>query len=224
MKHFLLSLAICVISLPLFAQRNTMSSAADSDPQAKAILDKLRTKYENLKAVKANFSLIIEIPEQAKEVQKGTLAQAGDNFRLELGDQNIISDGKTVWLHLKNNNEVQIMDADNDSGDFLSPKDLMQIYEQEDFVYALTNQIKEGDKLIEQIEFKPIDRNSDYSKLRLSVDKRKNEIVRIKAFSSDGTRYTMRIDKWVDNVNFPSGHFGFDASQFPDIYVEDLRY
>lgn len=224
MKQFLLSLVLCAVALTAFAQKNTLSNAADSDLQAKAILEKLRAKYENIGAVKANFSLIIEIPEQAKEVQQGTLAQMGDKFRLDLGGQTVISDGSTVWLHLKNNNEVQIMDADDGSGDFLSPKDLMQIYEQEDFVYALTNQKKEGDKLIEQIEFKPLDENSDYSKLRLSVDKRKNEIVRIKAFSRDGTRYTMRIDQWNTKVSFPSNHFGFDASQFPDIYVEDLRY
>lgn len=224
MKQFLLFLFISSISLTAFAQQNTMSQATDSDPQAKAILDKLRLKYESLPSVEAAFSLIIEIPEQAKEVQKGTLAQAGEKYHLNLGDQSVTSDGETVWLHLKNMNEVQIMDVEEGSGEFLSPKDLMQIYEQEDFVYALTNQIKEGEKLIEQIEFKPIDRDSDYSKIRLSIDKRKNEIVRIKVFSRDGSRYTMRIDKWSPNHDFPASLFQFDASKYPDIYVEDLRY
>ncbi|MEM9991547.1 MAG: outer membrane lipoprotein carrier protein LolA [Bacteroidota bacterium] len=224
MRQLLLAFLLCSLSMVAFAQKNTMSTAADSDPQATAILDKLRSKYENLKAVQASFSLIIEIPEQAKEVQKGTLAQAGDQFRLTLNDQTFISDGKTIWLHLKNNNEVQIMDATENSGEFLSPRDLMQIYEQENFVYALTNQLQEGNKLIEQIEFKPLDDNSDYSKLRLSVDKRKNEIVRIKAFGKDGARYTMRIDQWNANTNFPANHFTFDTKAFPDIYVEDLRY
>ncbi len=224
MKKFLFFLLICAISTVSFAQQNTMSKAADSDPQAKAILDKLRTKYESLQSVEAAFSLIIEIPEQPKEVQKGTLSQAGDKYRLDLSDQTIISDGTTVWMHLKNMNEVQIMDVEEGSGEFLSPKDLMQIYEQEEFIYALMNQVKEGDKLIEQIEFKPVDRNSDYSKLRLSVDKRKNEIARIKVFSTDGTRYTMRIDKWTPGKNFPNSHFSFNTSQHPDIYVEDLRY
>lgn len=224
MKQFLFSLLICATCTTIFAQQNTMSTAADSDPKAKAILDKLRLKYESLASMEAAFSLIIEIPEQAKEVQKGTLSQAGDQYRLNLSDQTIISDGTTVWMHLRSMNEVQIMDVEESAGEFLSPKDLLQIYEQEDFVYALTNQMKEGDKLIEQIEFKPIDRDSDYSKMRLSVDKRKNEIVRVKVFSRDGARYTMRIDNWTNKKTFPTNHFNFNASDFPDIYVEDLRY
>ena len=57
----------------LFALRATaqeFTTEADSDPKAKAVLDKLRNKYEAFKTLEADFSLEIEIPEQPVEVQK----------------------------------------------------------------------------------------------------------------------------------------------------------
>ncbi len=197
-----------------------------SDPAAKAILEKLRTKYEAYKTVEADFKLIIEIPEEDKEVQTGNLAQKGEQYRLKLDNQSIYSDGKTLWLYLKSNNEVQINNVDDfeeEDEDFLSPKDLLRIYEKEDFIYALTNEGTEKGVAIQQIEFKPTDKDSEYAKMRLTIDKRKNQIMRIKAFAVDGARYTMDVTKFKPNLAYKTTDFTFNPKDFPGIHVEDLR-
>ena len=40
--------------------QNTLSASSDSDPKAKAILEKMRDKYEGYAAMEANFSLNIK--------------------------------------------------------------------------------------------------------------------------------------------------------------------
>lgn len=229
MKNILFTLGLLFISTAILAQSksNILANAEDSDPQATAILEKLRQRYEGFKSMEANFTLTLEIPDEHKEVQTGKLVQKGDKYRLDLESQSIISDGETLWLHLKNNNEVQINDVPSEEeaaeAGILSPKDLLRIYEKGEYVYALTNQYAKEGKLIEEIEFKPLDKNSEYSKLRVAIDKKTNDIVSVIAFSKDNSRYTLAINKLVPNKNYENGVFKFDKSKFPGVYMEDLR-
>ena len=215
---------LCFITVSLSAQKNTLTSAMDSDPAAKVILDKLKQKYDGLAGMDVKFKLSILIPEQMEEVQEGRLSQSGDRYRAEIQSQTIVSDGKTLWIYLANNNEVQINDADmEDESGMLSPKDLLRIYEKGDYVYALVNQFAKDGKLIEQIEFKPIDPDSEYAKLRLSVDKKKNAVDTIEAFGKDGSRFVLTFLGIKENPQFQPGFFTFNPKDYPGVYVEDFR-
>lgn len=222
MKNILVVLIALCLSIGCFAQTATEVS----DPEAKAILEKMRIKHEAYKSVAADFTLTIEIPEEDSEVQKGSIAQVGEKYRLDLEHQAIYSDGTSLWLFMKNSNEVQINDVDEfeeDEGELLSPQDLLRIYEKEDFIYHLINEDIENGVAIQQIEFKPTDRDSEYSKMRVTIDRKKTQILRIKAFSKDGSRYTMEVNKFMPNQKYTDADFIFDSSQYPDIFVEDLR-
>ncbi|MEL7021632.1 MAG: outer membrane lipoprotein carrier protein LolA [Bacteroidota bacterium] len=226
MKNIILAFVLTALGWTATAQ-NTFSNAVDSDPQATAILEKLRTRYEGFASMAADFSLTLEIPDELKEVQEGKLVQKGDKYRLDLETQSIYNDGNALYLYLKNNNEVQINDVPSEEeaaeAGILSPNDILRIYEQGSYVYALTNQYAKGGKLIQEIEFKPLDRESEYSKLRLAVDKKTNNVVSITAFGKDSSRYTLTIKKLMPNAQFEDAYFTFDANKFPGIYVEDLR-
>ncbi|MEM1217769.1 MAG: outer membrane lipoprotein carrier protein LolA [Bacteroidota bacterium] len=224
MKRIML-LAICgFIVTGLSAQeKNDYSSSTQSDPAAKAVLDKVRAKFEGYSSLEAEFSLVIELPEEPKEVQKGKLQQKGEKFRLNLESHGIVSDGQSIWLHIKNAEEVQISDVEEGDGDLLSPKDLLQIYESEDYVYVLANEFMENNRPVQQIEFKPLDRDSEYSKLRMTLDKKSADIVRIKVFAKDGSRYTLNMNKMKPNVSFAADHFTWTKKECPSCYVEDLR-
>ena len=213
-------IALCCTTIT-FAQ----TAPETSDPEAKAILEKMRTKYEAYQSVGADFTLTIEIPEEDKETQEGTIAQQGDKYRVDLEHQAVYSDGQSLWLYMKRNNEVQINDVDDfeEEGEMLSPKDLLRIYEKEDFIYQLVNEDYENGVAIQQIEFKPTDKDSEYSKMRVTIDKKKVQIKRIKAFSKDGSRYTMEVKKFKPNEQYAAKDFVFNPADFPDVFVEDLR-
>lgn len=208
-----------------FLQAQSAAPAEKSDPEAKKILDKIRKKYESYKTVEATFSLNIEVPTKAKEVQKGVISQEGDKFRLEMDQQTIVSDGKTTWVYQKNINEVQINNADpkDTENGFLTPKDLLKRYQKGDFLYAVTDKISEGGKVLTQIEFKPKDKSSEYSKLRVSIDEKTTEIKSILAFAKDGSRYTFTITRLNTKKVFSAEQFKFDTKKYPGIKVEDLR-
>ncbi len=196
-----------------------------SDPAAKTILDKLKTRYESYKSIEATFTLTIELAESKKaDKRAGKLAQEGDQYRLETDNETIISDGKTVWLCLKDKNQVQISDADaKDKNAFVSPKQLLRMYENKEFVYSIVGEGVESGKACRFIEFKPVKKNSDYTKLRMAVDKA-NEVVSIRAFGRDGSKYTLQLHSLKANAaKNPAGYFTFNANEHKGVKVEDLR-
>ncbi|MBL7783186.1 MAG: outer membrane lipoprotein carrier protein LolA [Saprospiraceae bacterium] len=222
MKKLLFLLPAFLLWGSAYAQ--SASKPEKNDPEAKKVLDKIRKKYEAYKTLEASFNLSIEVPGQPKEVQKGKISQEGDKFRLEMDQQVIVSDAKTTWVYLKKNNEVQINTAQPgaDNG-FLTPKELLKRYQKGDFLYAINDKVTENGKVITLIEFKPKDKNSEYSKFRLSIDEKAGTIQGIKAFSKDGSRYSFDISRLSTNKTFATGTFGFDTKKYPGVHVEDLR-
>ncbi len=199
-------------------------SVEENDPAAKAILDAIKNKYESYQSLDVHFTLTIAFPEEDPEIQKGHLSQQAEQYKLDLEGQSIISDGTTMWFHLKNRNEVQINDVEEGEDDeMLSPQNLLRIYETNEFYYALVGEAEENGQAVQKIEFKPLDRDSEYSKMRLSINKSTKEILRIKTFAKDGSRYTLQVDKLTPNKNFEKNYFQFDPAQFPGIHVENLR-
>lgn len=195
-----------------------------SDPEAKKVLDRVRKKYESYKSFEAAFALTIELPGQPKEVQKGTIIQQGDKFRLDMDQQVIASDGKSTWIYLKKANEIQINDADpNGESGFLTPKDLLNRYQKGDYLFAMVDKLTEKGRVLTQIEFKPKDKTTEYSKLRLSIDEKKTAIESLKAFAKDGSRYTFQITQLTPNKAIPADKFQIRAKDYPGAHVEDLR-
>ena len=194
------------------------------DKEAKNILEKLSKEYNSYASMEVTFDLILDLPDQSPETQNGKVIQKGDKYVLDLDDQAIYCDGNYVWLHLKDNEEVQINDIDEDADDaFLTPKDMMTIYESDDYTYGITGTEKSKGTSITLIEFKPTDPDSEYSKLRLSVDKKANRMTSMKVFSKDGSKYTLVVKDIIKNKDFADAAFVFDPKKFPGIHVEDLR-
>ncbi len=208
----------------LTAGAQTTAAPEKSDPEARKILDRIRKKYDGYKTLEATFTLTIEVTAQPKEIQNGSVGQQGNKFRLDMDQQIIVSDGKTTWVYLKKNKEIQINDTDpNDANGFLTPKDLLRRYEKGDYLFAITDKIAEKGRVLTQIEFKPKDKNSEYFKIRVSIDEKAGTIESIKAFAKDGSRYTFQVTRLSPNKTFSSDYFQLDPAKYPGTHVEDLR-
>lgn len=219
---------INVLIILLFAQagfaQSQMLKASDSDPKARKILDALRKEYNSYKSSEINFELIIELPNKSKEIQKGKMIQSGKKFQITTNDQDIYCDGKTSWLYLKSNKEVQINNYEEGmENNMVSPADMIKMYDNGKYAYAISGtELVNGVKLT-NIEFKPLDKNSEYSKLRLSVDTKTNKPVSMKIFSKDGSRFTLSIKNILPNKAYATDVFVFNPKKYPGVRVEDLR-
>lgn len=210
------SILLSIITILLFGQIK-----GQSDPQAKSILTEMQKKYDALSSMEVDFEMSIEIPEEEPEIQTGHFKKQGDLFMMDSEIQSVYSDGKDVWVHLKDNNEVQInnIEEGEESMSSLSPSGLLATYASDDYFFAITNK----NKTETTIEFKPLDEDDEISKVRMIIDHKTDEIKKVKIFNKDGSRYSIKIINIVPNKMLDSNVFVFNKEKYPNVYIEDLR-
>lgn len=208
-----------------FAQKKDFTKAQDVDPEAQRVLDKVSEKYEAYKSIEATFSLKIETPEEPVDTQTGKLKQQGEKYNVDLSSYSMICDGENFWVHNKQNKEVQLNDPPEEGDDeMMAPQDFYSFYKKGKYLYALTNAIVEKGVPLLQIEFKPLEGDSEYSKIRMTIEKKTSAVKRIKVFSKDGSRFTLEIQNFKANKKFTIADFTFDKEKFPGVHIEDLRF
>ena len=196
-----------------------------SDAAALDLLRKIHKNYESADNHEILFTVRVEYPGESPEVQEGKLLQSGERFVLDLGDRKVISDGETVWLYVKSRNEVQINDADfGDDGEYMSPNSIFSLYTSDDYIFALIQESSQKGRRVSEIEAKPTDPDSEYFKLRLTIQDKPLEVGQFLLFAKDGSRITMDMKEHKTNVSMVPGAFSFKESDYPDVLVEDLRF
>lgn len=223
-KLSLLTLALLISTYILSAQTGT-TKGETSDPKAKALLDKVKVLYQSFQTLESNFSLSLKLAEQTKEeVQKGKIYQNGDKYRVEMSNnQLIISDGKILWHKIANTVRVTNATSKNTS-ELLSPKDLMTIYEKKDYIFAIYGEAADGwSKKATMVTFKPMNKKSEYSQIRVAIDQKSNNVVSITAFGKDQSRYKLSLEQAIPNKKYPAEFFVFEKAKYPNVKIEDLR-
>ena len=199
------------------------SSTTTKDPKAKAILDKLKKQLDAYKTMEVKFDLETEIPGKPLETFKGTLIQDGQKYQVKMSDREIYNNGTSIWVYLKNQKEVQINEAEDGGEEFLSPREMMNLYQSGKFDYVLFEERKVGSTTFADIEFKPLAKNYDYSKIRMTVDKKENKMVSLRMFSKDGTRINLKLTQIIPNKKYDPSIFSFNPKAVKGVHIEDLR-
>ena len=217
-------ISLCVSAYMLSAQSPKEVDFQELEAQATQILERSKGVINDFEGVEAEFTMVIEIPDQERIVEKGKLIQQGEKYKLDMPDKKVVCDGKTVWNYMKDINEVHISDlADAAEGEISSPLDWMKIYENGDYVYALVNKVTDQGQTLDQIEFKSNDRNAEFSKVRLTVDAKSLPNL-LEFFFKDGVKMTIHMDALYAYYNAAPDFFLFDPSKYEGVHVEDLRF
>jgi len=191
-----------------------------SGEDAVKLMEELSSTMDSYESMQVDFIMHVHVPGESETKEEGYLIQQKDNFVFDLESQTIYSDGSAVWVHIKADEEVQINDPDfGEDGSLMSPGQIMRLHETEDFIYDIINE----DKSRVEIEFKPTEDLSDYTKLRLTLDSDKMQLAKIEMFYKDGMRINLNISDFATNKNYSPERFRFEESKFPGVYVEDLR-
>lgn len=198
----------------------SFSALAQSDPEAKKILDKLSTYYINLSKVEVTFDLTIDFAEQDPEIQTGKILKSGNKFIASLGSQEFINDGNAFYLILHPSKEIQISTAEESQETMgISPTNFFDFYQNNEYEFAITQTKGE----LKFIEFKPLDKWSDYSKLRMTVNHVNNRILKLEAFGKDGSHYIFTIKNTNTNPTITPATFAFNKEKFKSYEIIDLR-
>ena len=220
MRYFFLVIVLICGLVPATSQSGEALTAADSDPEAKQLLDKMEAFIASMETYKATFQMTVIVPGSEELNYQGLVDQMGDKYYIETTGYKIFCDGKARWVLLEEDQEANIYDVDAD-GAPTTPLEYLTMYKDEEFVYRLADEYAGRDE--RAIEFKPLDKYSDYTKLRLTLTSADHSPSQLELFEKGGVRTTLKLLTLEKATPFPDEHFVFDASKYPDVHVEDLR-
>lgn len=204
----------------VFSQNNKLGT---SDPDAKAILDKVSAKFKTYKTVTANFTLsITNASGKIEGTKTGVVYMKGSKYRVNISGQEIYSDGDNIWTYDKSANEVQLTKFDP-SSNTITPQKMFTNFYDKDFLYKLNGDMKEGNKTVQEIELTPVDKTKTFFKVLVYVDKATKNIVSSKVFEKNGNHYIYKVTSMKTNTNLPDSLFVFDTKKYPKAEVIDLR-
>lgn len=191
------------------------------EQKAKEILAEASKKIKSYSSLRIEFSYEMENKEQKiKESMQGTLLSKADKFKMEIGGQEFISDGTTIWTFLKDLNEVQINLVANSEED-LNPTAILNSFETNYRSKWIKNETEQG-KQLDIIDMIPNDPKA-FFKIRIAIDAQTKNLVYSTAYDRNGGTYTYRIKKLTPNVAAPDSQFTFNPKNYPGIEVIDLR-
>ena len=205
-------LAIC--SVAVFGQ-NTKN--------AKEILDKVSQKTKSYSSINISYTLVHTSPDGKNDKTNGTLLMKGKKYQLSILDNVLYCDGKTLWTHMIEEKEVVVSTVDDNDGDMLNPAKVLTLYEK-GFKYKFIQDRFEASRAIYVVDLYPEDvANSEYSKIRLSIDKDKSQLWKAEYFAKDGNKYTITVNTFKTNEQIPDASFTFDKAKNPGVKVIDER-
>jgi len=196
---------------------------AQNPEKAKEILDQVTAKTKTFKTIKADFSFSLEnLQEDIKEEYNGTIAIKGEKYKANLMDVDTYFDGKTLWTHMIDAEEVNVDEPDPDDEETLNPASIFTIYET-GFKYAYLGEKTSNGINVYSIDLFPINRDKPYSRIRLEINKSKMQLHSIQQLSKDGNIYNIFIKKLIPNTVMDDTMFIYDESAHPDVDVIDMR-
>ncbi|MES2781040.1 MAG: outer membrane lipoprotein carrier protein LolA [Bacteroidota bacterium] len=193
-----------------------------ADKNADKLLNTISKRYKNFKTMKADFIYTIESKaDKIQEKQKGTLLVKGNKFKLDIAGQLIICDNQTLWTYSKEVNEVQV-NTYNPKETTIRLDDIFTMYGK-GFLYKITEETKEGNKEIAVVELTPKDKKKNFFKIKLTIDKTNQTILKSVVYDKNGTIHTYTITNQFPNIKLEDKTFVFDATKYPKVEIIDLR-
>jgi len=211
-KKFLISLALIFLTPYAFSQ----------DKKAETILKDVSAKTKSYKSIHIDFTMISENKASSKkELREGSLLNKGDKYKLNLAGQTVISDGKTVWTYIKDANEVQINSV-GENDDAFTPSRLLSSYTENYKTKFAGDKQLEG-KAVYFIDLTPLKKGKSFTRVRLTVDKIKSQLMNVAVYNKDGSTFTYKIKKFITNQPVAESEFLFKAGNYPGVEIIDMR-
>ncbi|MBA4241963.1 MAG: hypothetical protein C0448_14655 [Sphingobacteriaceae bacterium] len=216
-KIFLLIATITISTLNSFAQ--------DQDPKAKSILDELSKVTKAYKTITSEYVFtILNKDKKQTEKQTGKVQVKGAKFKLDIPGNTIVCDGKTIWAHNKDANEVTIKNFEANNEDQLNPSKIFTMYET-GYKYKYEKEEKVGTAICHVITLYPSVKpeKKKFHTIKLFVDKTKKQVTKLVMMMKDGSTQSYEIKTFKANAEIPDNLFVFDLKAFKADQITDER-
>lgn len=205
-RHFFLTISILALSFCVKAQ--------SAEQVFKSAVDKLKA-YKNIEIA---FDYQMKNAEAGiDELMTGKGYLQGEAYKINVAGQDMICDGKTTWTYLSDSEEVMISSVDPEENS--SPFAMITSY------YDNVNAkfVDSGNAARKSIEITPKKADDAFSKLVVVIDSKTLDLKEAHVFDNNGSEFVYKITKFVTNQTLPANTFTFNAKDYPNAEIIDMR-
>ncbi|MBR3784590.1 MAG: outer membrane lipoprotein carrier protein LolA [Bacteroidales bacterium] len=217
-KTVLILLAVAAFVLLPFAPQAQITHASQGrlDENATEVLKKAAARFDKNVSFTVTMT-VLDGKKQQKARQSAEVRYSKGKYRLVLPDQELISDGTTVWHWNKQANEVTVSAMSDDDIDLLNPGRLLANYSKS----FKAKYIRTDDDGTAIVDLQPRSTRS-YHKIRLFLNEDDGLLRRMEVHKYDSGRENYDITDFKRASNAAS-QFTFDAAKHPEVEVIDMR-
>lgn len=214
-RFFLILLNFLVIS----------AVTAQTDQKAKELLEQTSKKMQSFQSLSANFSFTMENKKMnIREQNSGSLLLKGNKYHVRLPDlgMQVYSDGATVWNFMESAGQVMVSNVGDDSQGVIDPSSIFNVYK-EGYSYKFLEEKSENGKVINYVDLIPSDRNAEFTKISVGIDKAAMMVHSLVTHGKDGNLYGIYVRDFKTNQNIPDSEFVFDRQKHANVEWIDFR-
>ena len=197
--------------LLLFAAQ-AVSAQNNADAIIRVLVDQIKS-HKNVEMI-YNYQLNAN-GQDLGDAEKGHAWLQGEAYKIELQDQQTISDGKTIWSYLIEDEEVMVSNASEGTDN--TPLKLLTSLDKS-YVASLTNIDAKGIATIELANPK-----GQYKRVTLKVNTKKTELKSADIYMEDGNKIVVNVEEMKYDQKLDDNFFTFDAKKHPKVDVIDMR-
>ena len=209
-------LTLLVLTLSIAVQ-----PAVAQDAKAQKILANVNKKFKSLSSIKADFLMNIS-GNGVNESRKGTFFMKGNKYRIKMASQQIMTDTKTMWMYMKDMNEVNV-NSYNPDEQSISPQKIFTGSYQKDYTFAYGGTAKVNGANCDVINLTAKSKSTSINKVQLFINQKSSTITKSIMYDGSGAMYKYTIKNFTANPSIKDNFFVFNAKEFPGVEVIDLR-
>lgn len=210
-KHLFLLLFSTLLVFPTWAKSS--KKATHIIQQTIRIIEQnsIQTYFE-LKVKEKNGNMIQDVA--------GKFKMNGQKFALIMDEMEIYYDGKMQWAYLPSLGEVSITEPTQRELLETNPLALLSHYATQSTIHFSK---KQQDKNSHSITLLPIQKETDFEKIIILVNKKNNHPLSIQLIHKNGIVSTLRLTQFQPKAMLKKNDFVFDEKKHKDVEINDLR-
>ena len=177
---------------------------------AKSVLDKAAANISVKSGVQASFKM-----SGSMGTTSGTIAVKGKKFHATTPQAIVWFDGKTQWTYMKNNDEVNVTTPTEAQLQAINPYNFINLYKN-GYMATLNKSVKDY-----VVHLTASSKDKKIREMFISVNKSSYHPTQVKLLQ--GTKWTIFDITDLKKQNIPDTQFRFNAKDFPQAEVIDLR-
>ncbi len=189
---------------------------------ANQLVDKAAAAYEATDGLSATFALHTRMEGQGAESFEGQIQMKGDRFTLATPDMHIWFNGKTQWVYVERNEEVNVTTPTDEELQTTNPVLLLRTYKKNYNAAFIGESTAASGKTANDIELTP-KKKGDITKVELQLEKTTSLPSRIAVWMKNGAVTTIQINRIQTGLHQADHVFTFNPKDYPDADVIDLR-